>query len=248
MRQSKAGRPNTGGKYDVRLSPAIAAAVADYAEARWPGNKHAGAYARRELIADAIYAYQEANRIMSIVNIVILNTTTKATGLEWGPALDHVPAIDTRQARRFLAKHDAWENAHTDIYALIVPEELWDTDLNGLPYLEIEVPQAQAQALIDELTHADRDRAQHFVLSQERPGGPENADEHGFVLRDESSTGDSLIDVYPGDVDDVDGAMEWATAKLAECGIDVKWTQDRAGRDADWPYWQAQLAPVTTSD
>ncbi|MEU7631764.1 hypothetical protein AB0C34_17500 [Nocardia sp. NPDC049220] len=140
----KAGRPVVGRKYEVRLEEVVAKAVSDYAETRWPGNKHGAGMARRELITHAIYAHQEANNIMSLLDIVILDTSTDAAGMEWGLALEHAPGIDTDEVQQFLIEQGAGD---ADLYALVVPDELWDNELNGRPYIKIQVPQLQAAAL-----------------------------------------------------------------------------------------------------
>lgn len=73
-----------------------------------------------------------------------------------------------------------------------------------------------------------------IILSQELGG---DLDEHGFVLR--GGPGDGLLDVYPGEADDVHGAQQWASGVLAAKGITVdRWTQDGEGRAAEWPFWR----------
>ncbi|WP_068059213.1 hypothetical protein [Nocardia xishanensis] len=89
---------------------------------------------------------------LATVNIVILDTTTEAPGVEYGLAVGDAPALDTDQVRAFLDQHGAWNNADTDIYALVVPEDLWNAELYGRPYLEVGVPAQQLAALNDAAT------------------------------------------------------------------------------------------------
>lgn len=151
MGHSSPGRPPVGRKYEVRLGDRLADAVADYAETRWPANKHAAGIARRDLIAQAIYAYQTENKIMSVINIAVLDQPTSAAGIEWGLALDDAPAIATPEVEAFLREHGAWDNSGTDTYVLVVPDELWDTELTkvNVPFMEVEVPAVQSAALTD---------------------------------------------------------------------------------------------------
>jgi hypothetical protein len=91
----------------------------------------------------------EREKAMSIVNAVVPDAPTDTVGLEWGPTLGHAPSIDTAEAKQFLQEHHAWDNADTDVYALVVSDDLWDNYLlNELPCLEIEVPDTEAEALI----------------------------------------------------------------------------------------------------
>ncbi|MEV0766397.1 hypothetical protein [Nocardia sp. NPDC050435] len=84
---------------------------------------------------------------MSTLSVVVLDTTTTADGMEWGPAAEYAPAIETDAVEQFLRENGAWDNAGTDTYALVVPNDLWDHALNSAPCFEIEVPEVQAQAL-----------------------------------------------------------------------------------------------------
>lgn len=81
-----------------------------------------------------------------------------------------------------------------------------------------------------------------IVLSKELGGSP---GEHGFVLRNLEGSGDGLIDVYSGDVDDLVGAQRWAGEILWDrAHVTVqRWTQDADGRAAEWPYWTAETPP-----
>jgi hypothetical protein len=83
---------------------------------------------------------------MTAVNVVILDTPTTAQGIEWGLAIGEAPSLDTEQAREFLAEHCRADA--TDAYALVVPDELWSIELNGLPYLEADVDAAEFAALL----------------------------------------------------------------------------------------------------
>ncbi|MCX4097778.1 hypothetical protein [Nocardia sp. alder85J] len=152
MRYSKPGRKAIGDKYEVRLEPTLAAAVARYGETRWPGNKHAAAKARRELIEIAIHAHQRSHRIMSTVRLVVLGSPTDAPGMEWGSALNYVPDIeDAPGVEEFLKSHGVWDNEQPDAYVLVVPVDLWDAELNGNPNMAVEVPQTQCDSLTAEL-------------------------------------------------------------------------------------------------
>ncbi|RBO87046.1 hypothetical protein [Nocardia puris] len=82
------------------------------------------------------------------ITIVVLNTTTDAPGVEYGLAVEGIPALESPEVVSFLDEHGAWDNADTDTYAIVVPEELWSAELNGLPYLEIDAPDDQVAWLV----------------------------------------------------------------------------------------------------
>lgn len=86
----------------------------------------------------------------------------------------------------------------------------------------------------------------NITLNKEMPGGQLRPEENGFVLR----TGPGEMEVWEGGVDDTAGAQAWAVECLARRGITLReWTQDAAGRDADWPHWTAEITiPVGVED
>lgn len=83
---------------------------------------------------------------MSTVNVVVLDTPTAAKGVEWGLAVSDAPSLETDRVQQFLREHGACDNA--DTYALVVPDDLWSIELNGLPYLEVEIDAAEFAALL----------------------------------------------------------------------------------------------------
>ncbi|WP_280410773.1 hypothetical protein [Nocardia asiatica] len=83
---------------------------------------------------------------LPVVNLVVLDHETTAPGIEYGLAVGTAPAIDNTDVRAFL---DGLDEDDTDTYVLAVPEELWTSELNGLPRFETGVPAEQVKALVD---------------------------------------------------------------------------------------------------
>lgn len=103
---------------------------------------------------------------------------------------------------------------------LDAPMERWDTMSNAVQAVNSYLDTGKLND-----TNLDT-----ITLNQEMPGGSDNRDQHGWVLR--SGTDD--IAVWGGDIEDVDGAQAWATATLVGLRI-TSWTQDAGCSDC--PYW-----------
>lgn len=145
MRQLPPGRPPVGEKHEVRLDGIAADAVAACAGERWTHNKHRGAYARRWLLEQGIYAYERAESLMNDVVIAVLDQPCPIAGLEYPLATTAAPDLDTEEVHHWLEVHGAWDNADTDTYALVVPAEQWDPfALTGpVPERTVSIPRTQ---------------------------------------------------------------------------------------------------------
>ncbi|QIS23720.1 hypothetical protein [Nocardia terpenica] len=82
------------------------------------------------------------------VVLTVLTNTTTASGLEWVPALWVAPALDSADVNDWLTIHGVMDDACTDTYVLVTPEEDWPVfDLGDCPNCTVTLPHDQYTAL-----------------------------------------------------------------------------------------------------